>query len=127
VKAMPLGDKVEIKLKTGRTVKGALESASDSVITLRRDNNAATIKRDEVQRVLRVTERSSRKPVLVGAAVGAGIGAVGTGIAAAGSSGSGDDQVIFVVLSSLALAGVGALVGTLFMKKKRSVLVYETQ
>lgn len=127
VKAIPPGDKVEIKLKNGKTVKGEVASVSDTSISLGRGSKSVTTARDDVQRLSRIIKESSGKPALIGALVGAGIGAGGTAIAATGGSGTGDDAAVFVVLTSLALAGVGALVGSIFMNKKRSVLVYESR
>jgi Zn-dependent alcohol dehydrogenase len=92
-----------------------------------RGSKSVITARDDVQLLSRIIKMSSRKPVLVGALVGAGVIGGGTAVAAAGSSNSGDDAAVFTVLMGLAGAGVGALVGSIFMNKKRSVLVYESR
>jgi Zn-dependent alcohol dehydrogenase len=127
VKTIPPGDEVEIELKSGKQVKGEMTSVSDGAIMVGRGSKSVTTTREEVKRLSRIIKKSSRKPILVGALVGAGVIGGGTAVAAAGGSNSGDDAAIFTVLMGLAGAGVGALVGTIFMKKKRSVLVYESQ
>ncbi len=127
VKGIPYGEKVEIKLKGGKMVKGEVASVSDTAIIVGSGSKSVTTTRDDVNRLSRIIKKSSRKPVLVGALVGAGILGGGTAIAAAGSSNSGDDAAVFTVLMGWAGAGVGALVGSIFMNKKRSVLVYESQ
>ena len=125
VKTIPPGDKVEIKLKTGKKVKGELASVTDAAITVGRGSKSVTTARDDVQRLTRIIKKSSGKPALKGALVGAGIGAGGV----AAADGAGDDDLVIPgwVLAGLVGAGIGGLVGSIFGNKKKTVLVYESR
>lgn len=127
VKGIPLGEKVEINLKSLRTIKGEISSVSDTGITVGRDSKAVTTGREEVRRVRHAVGKSSRKPVLTGALIGAGIGAGGIAIAAAADDTGGTDGELAGVLVGVTLAGagVGALIGSIFRKKTKLVLIYE--
>jgi hypothetical protein len=128
VKAIAPGERLEVQLKSGKTVKGELNSASDAEIILGRGSNAVTIGRPEVQRVSQVVRKSSNKSILVGALVGAGIAAGGGAIAAAADDTGGTEGELGTALAAITLAGagVGALIGTIFRKKKKLVLIYES-
>ena len=130
VKAVPSGDKLQLKLKSGRDVKGEITSVFDSGITLGRGSNAVTIGRDDIQRVFRVNKKSSGKPALVGALIGAGIGAGGIAVAVAANDGGGGEKgelAVITTIVALAGAGVGALVGSIFRTKKQRTLIYESR
>jgi small nuclear ribonucleoprotein (snRNP)-like protein len=127
VRSIPSGDKVEIKLKSGSKLRGDLVSGSDTAVIVRRGSESVTTNREDVKSLSRIIEKSSKKPILVGALIGAGAIGGGTAIAAAGSSNSGDDAATFTILMGLAGAGIGALVGSIFSNKKKSVLIYESQ
>ncbi len=122
VKGIPYGEKVGINLKAGRTVKGEIASVSDSGITIGRDSSAVTAGRDEVRRVYRMIEKSPRKSVLIGALVGAAIGAGGTvNIARTG------EVTTDLALLPLVGAATGALLGLAFGSRDKRILIYEIQ
>ncbi len=129
VKAIQPGQKLALKLKNGRDVKGTLNNATDSGITLGRGSKAVTIGRDEVQRIFLETKMSSGRPALLGALIGAGIGAGGIAIAAAADDTGGTDGELTGVVIGVALAGagVGALIGSIFRNKKKLTLIYEAR
>ena len=80
VKGIPSGEKVEITLKSGKTIKGEISGVSDTEITVGRDNKAVTTGRDEVRRVFHAVGKSSRKPVVAGALFGAAVGGAGIAV-----------------------------------------------
>lgn len=129
VKAIPPDEKLEVKMKTGKTFKGTLTSVSDTGINLGRGSNAVSIARDDIRQVYHATKKSSGKPALTGALVGAAIGAGGIAIAAAADDAGGTDGELAAVLAGVALAGagVGALIGSIFRNKKKLVLIYESR
>ena len=128
VKAIPSGEKLDVKLKTGKTVKGTLTSVSDTGVNLGRGSDAVTIGRDEIRQVYHAVKKSSGKPALRGALIGAAIGAGGIAIAAAADDTRGTDGELAAVLVAVTLAGagVGALIGSLFRNKKKLTLIYES-
>ncbi len=127
VKGIPSGEKVQINLKSGRTIKGEISSVSDSGITIGLGSKAVTTGRDEVQRVFHAVGKSSRKPVVTGALIGAAVGAGGLAIAVA-ARGSGETSELAGALLGVTLAGagIGALIGNAFRRGKKLVLIYES-
>jgi hypothetical protein len=125
LRAVGQGDRVEVKLKSGKTVKGRLAGFSDTALSLTVGDRATEVGRDDVQSVYRVTSRSAKKATLIGAGAGA---AVGAGVGAATSD---NDDFIFSRGQSTAIvaalgAGVGAIAGFAIGKSGRKrVLVYE--
>lgn len=123
VKAIPPGEKLELKLKSGKTIKKELNSVSDTEITLGRGSKSVTTARDDVQQLSRIIKKSSRKPVLVGALVGAGAGVV---FGASLDDGRSKLSAPEVAVVGLVGAGLGFLVGRLFRNRNESVLVYQS-
>ena len=125
LKTVGQGDKLHVKLKSGKTVKGKMAGVSDTALSLTVGDKATDISRDDVQSVYRVTSKSAAKATLIGAGVGAGVGA---GIGAATSD---DNDFIFSRGQSAAVvgalgAGVGAIVGFAIGKTGgKRVLIYE--
>lgn len=124
VKAVAPGEKLEVKLKSGKTVKGALMSASDVGLSLARGRDTISVNRDEVRQVYRLIAKSSATPILIGAGVGAAIGAGGT----AASAVTDDREGVRARATLLPLvgAGVGALVGLAFGSRQKRTLIYES-
>ena len=127
VKGIPSGEKVEITLKSGKTIKGEISGVSDTEITVGRDSKAVTTGRDEVRRVFHAVGKSSRKPVVAGALIGAAVGTGGLAIAvAARGSTETSELVTAMAFIGLAGAGIGALIGNAFRRGKKLVLIYES-
>ena len=125
LKTVGQGDKLHVKLKSGKTVKGKMAGVSDTALSLTVGDRATDVGRDDVQSVYRVTSRSATKSTLIGAGAGAAAGA------AVGAATSDDNDFIFsrgqaaAVLATLG-GGVGALVGFAVGKTGgKRVLVYE--
>lgn len=125
IKTVGQGDKLDVKLKSGKTIKGRLVSVSDTALSLSVKDKTTDISRDDVQSVYRVKGKSATKSTLIGAGAGA---AVGAGIGAATSD---NDDFIFsrgqatAIVAALG-AGVGAIAGFAIGKAGRKrVLIYD--
>jgi len=123
VKGLQIGQELELRLKNGTTLKGTLNSVSDSEITFRRNSQTVTARRDEIRQIYTVVKKGSRKAVALGAIVGGAIGAGGTVAVAASNDteGVGAKAALLPVVGAL----TGALVGWAFRSKTRRVLVFE--
>ena len=130
VTALSSGTKVAVKLKTGKTVNGAVSSVSDSALSLNVKNSTTEIKREDVATVYEVVKKgSATKATLIGTGIGAGVGAAAGGIASSNDD-NGFDKIDHVATAALAIvgAGSGALVGYLIGRGgNKRVLVYEAK
>jgi uncharacterized protein YcfJ len=127
VKAMPQGVELNIKLKSGETLRGKLTSATDTTLSITGKNNRAeTLDRNDISEVYHLRRKSEKaKYALIGAGVGA---AVGGGIGAAKNSPESDDSEIYTVIGVSLGAGIGALGGWLFGQGRRKrVLIYQAR
>lgn len=126
VTALVSGSNLQVKLKSGKTIKGSLSSVTDSGLSLTVKNAPSEIKREEVRTIHEVIKKGGGgKGALIGSAVGAGAGA-GLGVAADAN----DDglEVHNGVTAGLAVvgAGVGALAGYFIGRSSsKRVLIYE--
>jgi hypothetical protein len=125
VRAAAPGERLEVRLKSGKTVKGTFVSASDGGLNLQRGGNATSVNRDDVRQVYRVVAKSSATPALIGAAVGAAVGAGGTAASAVtdDSEGVGAGAALLPLVG----AGIGALVGLAFGGRQKRVLIYQSR
>lgn len=123
VKAIPRGERVEVKLKTGKDSRGTVDSISDSDILILSNGKVTTIARSEVRRLYRVVKKGNKNAVLLGAVVGGGIGAGGTAASAATNDGQGlsTGAALLPVVGAL----TGALIGFAFRRKATRTLVFE--
>lgn len=124
VDAVPRGDELVVKLKSGKSVKGRLSAVTDTGLTLTRENKSTDIERANVSKIHRVIGKSAKAKF---AAFGAGAGAgVGLAIGAAKSSPRVDDSEIFYVVAVPLATGLGALVGAAIgAGRRKRLLVYE--
>jgi hypothetical protein len=128
VAAVAPDEKLEVKLKSGKTVKGKVSTVTDSRLTLTQSNRMIELNRDEILRVYRVGGKSGMSPTLIGAGVGAGVGAAAGGVILAVNEGEDDETVPGLILSAMVGAGIGALTGFLSGKaRKNRVLIYESR
>jgi preprotein translocase subunit YajC len=130
VTALAAGAKISVKLKTGKSVDGTVNSVSDSTLSLNVKNSPREIKREEIATVHEVVKKgSATKSTLIGTGIGAGVGAAAGGIASANDD-SGFEKIDHVATAALAIvgAGSGALVGYLVGRGgNKRVLLYETK
>ena len=129
ISSVASGSKLKVKLKSGKTVEGSLNSVSDSSISLATKNTTQDIKRDDVQTVHRVVKKSALTATMIGMAVGAGAGA------ALGAIGSASDDGGFDKLDHAVTAGltvIGAIAGTVTgyfigRSSRKKELIYEAK
>ena len=130
VTALAAGSNLSVKLKTGKTIKGTLNSVSDSGLSLTIKNAPVEIKREDVRTVHEVVKKGSGgKGALIGSAVGAGAGAAAGAISDA-SNDDGFESFDTAATAGLAMvgAGVGALAGYFIGRSgSKRVLVYEAK
>ncbi len=129
ISAVPPGDDLVVRLKSGKTVSGRLRAVSDAGLTLTRGGRTIDVNQPEVARVQRILGGSVSKATAIGAGVGGAAGAaVGAGLGAAFSE-SGDGAGV-VAATTFALAGLGAGIGAgagaiAGLIRKKRVLIYE--
>jgi hypothetical protein len=127
--AVASGSKLSVKLKDGKKVEGTLQSVSDSGLSLRVKNADRELRRDDIQTVHEISNKSVKKATLIGLGVGAGAGAV-LGIAGDASNDDGFEKIDNAAAGAVTIlgAGVGALSGFLIGKSgKKRVLIYEAR
>jgi small nuclear ribonucleoprotein (snRNP)-like protein len=120
VTAIATGTKLAVKLRTGTTLNGTLNSASDSGLTLTVKNATKDVKRDEVASVHEVLNKNAATKAAV----------IGTGAIGDANDDAGFDQIDHVATAALTVvgAGVGALVGYFIGRSgNKRVLVYEAK
>jgi hypothetical protein len=128
VVATAADEKLEVKLKSGKTVKGKLISVTDSGLTLSHRNKELALNRDEIFRIYRASGKSGVSPTVIGAGVGAGVGLAAGGVILAVNDGDGDEIVPGLILTAMVGAGIGALTGFLSGKSRSNrVLIYESR
>ena len=125
VQAVPTGDELIIKLKGGQSERGRLTSVTDTALSITRKNREQTFSRGDISQIYHLRRKAEKaKYALIGAGVGAAVGAVA---GKAKNSPPIDDGGIYVVLGTSIGAGIGALGGMLFGQGRRKrVLIYQT-
>jgi hypothetical protein len=125
VQQLKTNERLVVKQKNGKEVKGLMIEATDTALTIDRDGKPHGIPRSDVRQVF-VIERKAAKGKW--AAIGAGIGAgAGAGIGATKYSSGSDDSEIYISMGFLIGTGAGAAAGMLFGQARRKrVMVYST-
>ena len=125
VQQIKTNERVFVRQKNGKDVKGRMIEASDTALTIDRDGKPFSIARGDVRQVYTVGGTAQKgKWALIGAGIGAG---VGTGIGYGKYSPNRDDSEIYIPVGLLIGAGSGALGGMLFGQTTRKrELVYAT-
>ena len=121
------GTRLSIKLKSGKSLEGTLNSVSESSISLTVKNSSQEVKREDVQTVRRITKKSATKATLIGMGIGGGAGAVTGAVGAKDSDFDKFDQAATAALTIIG-AGVGAVVGYLIGRSgNKRELIYEAR
>lgn len=110
LQAFQPGEKLFVKLEQNRKVKGALRDVSENMLVLSDGDQIINLDRQNILEVRLGHGRSLKKPIMLGALIGAGAGA-GLGGAVAAS----DNGEWFDVKASQGIpivAAVGAIFGT---------------
>ena len=123
VKQIKTNERLLVRQKNGKEIKGEMIEASDSTLTINRDSKPFSIARGDVSQVYVVSGTAKKgKWALIGAGIGAGAGA---GIGATKYSNSVDDSQIYIPMGLIIGAGSGALGGLLFgATTRKRELVY---
>ncbi|HVF48042.1 MAG TPA: hypothetical protein VNA17_10785 [Pyrinomonadaceae bacterium] len=125
VMALSPGLEVSIEKTDRRTLRGVLQSVSDTAVTVSVNGRSDTVNRADVKKLYRTSKGSRGKAIAIGAAVGAGVG-TGVGFGALGATGGSDDTG-GVLAGFIAIgAGVGAALGALAGRTKKT-LVFEAR
>ncbi len=116
-------ERLVVKRKDGKEVKGRMIEASETTLTIDRDGKPFAIARGDVRRVHVITGKAEKgKWALIGAGIG---GAAGSGIGAIKYSSLVDDSELFIPIGLALGAGVGAVTGMFIGREKRKrELVY---
>jgi hypothetical protein len=129
VKRTPFGEKLEVKLKDGRSVKGEMILASASELSLSlKTQQAAELKRAEIREVRRILPPDPDKQKLF-AGIGVGVGLI-AGLALAISQAErycGDcrDEKVGVAAAMVGLPVGGALLGRKLGSRGKRILIYQ--
>jgi len=123
VQKIRTNDKVFVRQKNGKEVRGEMIEATDTSLTIDRDGKPFSIPRSDVRQVYTVQGKAQKgKWALIGAGIGAGAGA---GIGALKYSPDSDDSEIWIPVGLMFGTGIGAVSGLLFGQTTRSrTLVY---
>jgi hypothetical protein len=123
VKQIKTDERLFVRQKNGKELKGRMIEATDTTLTIDRDGKPLSIARGDVRQVYVVHGKAQKgKWALIGAGIGAGTGA---GIGYAKYSPDSDDSEIYIPIGLLIGAGSGALGGMLFGQTTRKrELVY---
>ena len=121
IKNIPPGDELSVVLRNRESVKGRLNSVSDTTLTLSRGKSQIDVNRADAFRIYRIIPRSAKSATLIGTGIGAGIGAsIGAGIVGTDT----DEGWPIVLLGGLG-AGLGAITGFLIGSRRLQILVFE--
>lgn len=123
VQQLKTNERLVVKQKSGKELKGLMIEATDTTLTIDRDGKPVSIPRADVRQVYVIEGKAAKGKW---AAIGAGIGAgAGTGIGYGKYSPDSDDSEVYIVMGLLIGAGAGAVGGLLFGQTKRKrVMVY---
>jgi len=123
VQQIKTNERVFVRQKNGKEIKGRMIEASDTTLTIDRDGKPFSVARGDVRQIYVVSGTAQKgKWALIGAGIGAG---VGTGIGYAKYSPDSDDSEIYIPIGLLIGAGSGAIGGMLFgQNTRRRELVY---
>jgi hypothetical protein len=126
VQQLRTNEKLVVRKKGGKELKGEMIEASDTALTIDRDGKPLSIPRNDVHQVYVITGKAEKgKWALIGAGIGAG---AGTGIGATKYRSDRDDYEIYIYMGTLIGTGVGAVSGLLFGQTKRNRdLVYDAR
>ncbi len=124
VQAIPADARLIVKQKHGKTIEGKMIEASETNLTLSRNNKVVHIPRDGIRQIYRSTGKAAKgKWAAIGTGIGAGAGA---GIGGIKYSSNVDDSQIYIVGGLLIGAGAGAAAGALFgASRRKRELIYE--
>ena len=126
VQQIKTDQKIIVKQKNGREVKGAMIEASDTTLTIDRDGKPFSIPRADVRQVYVIEGKAQKgKWALIGAGIGAGVGAA---IGRSKYSRDRDDSEMWLPIGLMFGTGAGAAGGFLFgISTRKRVMVFDAR
>ncbi len=126
VQQIKTNEKVLVKQKNGKEIKGLMIEATDTALTIDRDGKPFGIPRADVRQVYVIEGKAQKgKWALIGTGVGAGVGAA---IGRSRYSPDRDDSEIWTTVGLLFGAGAGAAGGFLFgTTTRKRVMVFDAR
>lgn len=126
VQQIKTNEKVLVKQKNGKEVKGLMIEATDTALTIDRDGKPFGIPRADVRQVYVIEGKAQKgKWALIGAGVGAGVGAA---IGRSKYSPDRDDSEVWTTVGLLFGTGAGAAGGLLFgTTTRKRVMVFDAR
>ena len=126
VQQLRTNEKLVVKQKNGKEVKGEMIEATDTTLTIDRDGKPLSIPRGDVRQVFVISGKAQKgKWALIGAGIGAG---AGTGIGATKYSPDRDDSEIWITMGCIIGTGAGAAAGLLFGQTRRHrTMIYDAR
>lgn len=126
VQQIRTNEKILVKQKNGKEVKGSMIEANDTTLTIDRDGKPFSIPRADVRQVYVIESKAQKgKWALIGAGIGAGVGAA---IGAAKYSSKVDDSELWIPVGLMFGTGAGAVGGLLFGQSTRKrVMVFDAR
>jgi hypothetical protein len=126
VQRLNTNEKLLVRQKDGKELKGRMIEATDTTLTIDRDGKPLSIARTDVRQVYVMEGKAQKgKWALIGAGIGAGAGA---GIGAAKYSNTVDDSQIWIPVGLMFGTGIGAASGLLFgATTRKRVMVYDAR
>lgn len=125
VQRIRTNEKLFVRQKNGKELKGEMIEASDTALTIDRDGKPVSIPRTDVRQVYIVEGKAQKgKWALIGAGTGAGVGAA---VGYAKYSPDSDDSELWIPVGLMFGAGIGAVSGLLFGQTTRKrTMVFST-
>ena len=126
VQQIKTNEKILVKQKNGKEVKGSMIEATDTTLTIDRDGKPFGIPRADVRQVYVIQGKAQKgKWALIGAGVGAGVGAA---IGRSKYSPDRDDSEMWTAVGLMFGTGAGAAGGFLFgMNTRKRVMVFDAR
>ncbi|HJS23543.1 MAG TPA: hypothetical protein VJ751_04170 [Pyrinomonadaceae bacterium] len=126
VQRLNTNEKLLVRQKDGKELKGRMIEATDTTLTIDRDGKPLSIARTDVRQVYVIEGKAQKgKWALIGAGIGAGTGA---GIGAVKYSPDSDDSELWIPVGLMFGTGIGAVSGLLFGQSNRKrVMVYDAR
>ncbi len=117
VQAVGVDERLVIKQKDGKTIEGKMIEASETNLTVSRDNKVVNVSRDSIRQIHHSTGKAAKgKWALIGAGIGAGVGGA---LGYAKYSPDSDDSELFIPVGIMFGVAGGAVGGLLFGASKR--------
>ncbi len=126
VQRLNTNEKLLVRQKDGKELKGRMIEATDTTLTIDRDGKPLSIARTDVRQVYVIEGKAQKgKWALIGAGIGAGAGA---GIGAIKYSPDSDDSELWIPVGLMFGTGIGAVSGFLFgTSTRKRVMVYDAR